>query len=172
MMMAHRQHFTCFTACRYKSGIDQLHLIVCERPDGANVLVFERHLDALQFIKDVAVDWSDSRYLEAEPGDYLTIARQAKGASGAWFVGAITDENARTSRVDLSFLPAGREYIATIYRDADDAHWEHNPMAYRIEKFVVTRGNTVRLPLAAGGGAAVSLVPANATNRRGVNAYR
>jgi glucan 1,4-alpha-glucosidase len=134
--------------------------------------VYERHLDALQFITDVAVDWSDTRYLEAEPGDYVTIARQEKAARGAWFVGAITDENARTARVDLSFLPAGREYIATVYRDADDAHWEKNPMAYRIEKFVVTRSTVMRVPLAAGGGAAVSVVPATAATKRGVAAYR
>jgi len=121
---------------------------------------YERFLDAFQFIKDVAVDWEDSRYLEAEPGDYLTVARKAKGRNDEWFVGAITDENPRTAVVPLRFLQPGRTYMATLYTDAPDAHWESNPMAYRIEKYLVNSASVLRLRLASGGGAAVSLRPA------------
>ena len=84
---------------------------------------YERHLDAFQFIKDVAVDWDDSKYLEAEPGDYITVARKAKG-TGNWFVGGITDENARVSTFTLDFLEPGKEYVATLYADAKDADYE------------------------------------------------
>lgn len=120
---------------------------------------YEQHLDAFQFIKDVAVDWDDTRVLEAEPGQYVTIARQQKG-SPKWFVGAITNENARTATIDLSFLPKGQRYTATLYTDAPDAHWKTNPEAYRISTQVVRSGAKLRLPLAPGGGCAVSLVPA------------
>lgn len=118
--------------------------------------VYERHLDAFQFIKDVAVDWDDTWVLAAEPGDYVTIARKARGRD-EWFVGAITDEQPRPAGVPLAFLPAGRSFVATLYTDAPDAHWDTNPMAYRIERVIVTREDTLRLRLAAGGGAAVSL---------------
>jgi hypothetical protein len=118
---------------------------------------YEKRLDAFQFIKDVAVDWDDTRVLLAEPGDHVTIARLAKGRD-AWFVGSITDENARTTPVSLSFLPRGRKYAATIYADAPDAHWDTNPMAYRIERRTVDADTTLELKLAPGGGAAVSLV--------------
>ena len=74
---------------------------------------YEKHMDAFQFIKDVAVDWDDSKYLEAEPGDYITAARKAKGTSN-WFVGGITDENARTSNFTLDFLEPGKQYVATL----------------------------------------------------------
>jgi hypothetical protein len=120
---------------------------------------YEQHLDAFQFIKDVAVDWDDTRVLEAEPGQYVTIARQQKG-SPKWFVGAITNENARTATIDLSFLPKGQRYTATVYADASDAHWKTNPEAYRISTQTVRSGAKLRLPLAPGGGCAVSLVPA------------
>ncbi|MCU0635579.1 MAG: glycoside hydrolase family 97 protein [Gemmatimonadaceae bacterium] len=133
--------------------------------------VYERHLDAFQFIKDVAVDWDESRYVEAEPGDYLTIARKAKG-SDAWFIGAITDEAPRTARVPLDFLEPGRRYVATIYADGPDAHWRVKPMAYRITSSLVTSGTALRLSLAAGGGAAVSLRPATAEESRRLQPYR
>ncbi len=117
---------------------------------------YNKHLDAFQFIKDVALDWDETYYLEAEPGDYLTIARKAKGIN-EWFVGAITDENSRTATIDLSFLPAGKTYTLMLYRDAVDAHWEKNPMAYTIEKTQVNSGDKITVALAAGGGAAISI---------------
>lgn len=117
---------------------------------------YEKHLDALQFIKDVAVDWDDSKYLEAEPGDYLTVARKAKG-TGNWFVGSITDENERAVEIPLSFLDKNKTYTATIYADAKDAHWEKNPMAYEITKKKVTSKDKLNVHLAPGGGLAVSL---------------
>jgi hypothetical protein len=120
---------------------------------------YEQHLDAFQFIKDVGVDWDDTRVLEAEPGQYVTIARQQKG-SPKWFVGAITNENARTATIDLSFLPKGQRYTATLYADAPDANWKTNPEAYRISTQTVRSGAKLRLPLAPGGGCAISLVPA------------
>ena len=82
------------------------------------------------------MDWDDSRILEAEPGDYITIARKVK-RSKKWFVGAITDENRRTAIVPLDFLDKGINYVVTIYRDGDDAHWDKNPMSYEIEKYQV-----------------------------------
>jgi glucan 1,4-alpha-glucosidase len=132
---------------------------------------YRRFPDAFQFIRDVAVDWDDTRVVAAEPGDYVTIARKAKGRED-WFAGAITDENARESRLPLDFLPRGREYVATVYGDAPDAHWESNPMAYRIRKFLVTADTVLALRLAAGGGAAVSLRPATAGERGTVERYR
>jgi hypothetical protein len=132
---------------------------------------YEKHLDAFQFIKDVAVEWDDTRMLSAEPGDYIVIARKEKGAP-KWFIGAITDEQARATTGSLSFLDKGRKYVATIYRDAATAHWEKNPHAYTIEKFIVDNTTTLNLPLAAGGGAAVSIVPATAEDTRSVKPYR
>jgi len=120
---------------------------------------YEKHMDAFRFIQDVPVDWDDTRIVEAEPGDYLTIARKAKGHD-AWFVGAITDENARTSTVPLDFLTAGKKYLAAIYRDADNADWKANPQAYTIDRFLVDRATVLHLRVVPGGGAAVSIVPA------------
>jgi hypothetical protein len=128
---------------------------------------YEAHLDAFKFIEDVAVDWDDTRVVEAEPGDYVTIARKAKGGD-AWFVGAITDENGRTSRVPLDFLDANRKYVATVYADAPDADWDRNPMAYRIENWLVDSRSALALRLAPGGGAAVSIRPATAEETRTV----
>ncbi len=125
--------------------------MACDLPEN-----YERFPDAFQFIKDVPVDWSDSRYLEAEPNRYITVARRDKN-SDDWFVGAITDENARTANVDLSFLPKGATYEATIYEDAPGAHWKDNPQAYRIRKIKVKSGTTLKLPLAPGGGTAVRI---------------
>jgi glucan 1,4-alpha-glucosidase len=121
---------------------------------------YDRFPDAFKFIEDVAVDWDDTKILEAEPGDYLTIARRAKG-SDDWYVGAITDENARTATIPLADLDKGRAYLATIYSDAPDAHWERNPMAYRIQQQRVDARTILRIPLAPGGGAAISVKPAN-----------
>ena len=121
--------------------------------------VYNAHLDAFQFIEDVAVDWDDTRYVEAEPGDYVTIARKAKGKD-EWYIGAITDEHARTASVPLSFLEPNRKYVATVYADAPDADWEKNPMAYKITTQDVTSRAVLSLVLANGGGAAVTIRPA------------
>lgn len=118
---------------------------------------YEKHLDAFQFIKDVAVDWDDSKYLEAEPGDYMTVARKAKGTNN-WFIGTITDENERTTTIQLNFLDKDKTYTATIYADAKDADWEKNPMAYEITKKKVTFKDKLELKLASGGGCAVSIM--------------
>lgn len=119
---------------------------------------YEKHLDAFQFIKDVAVDWQKSIYLEAEPGDYLTIARKEKGGE-RWFVGSITDENKRVATIDFSFLNAGQKYEATIYADAPDADYENNPAAYVITKKIVTSKTKLKQQLARSGGVAISVVP-------------
>jgi hypothetical protein len=116
---------------------------------------YEKYPDAFQFIKDVAADWDESRYLQAEPGDYLTIARKAKGRE-SWFLGAITDENSRKTEVALSFLTKGKKYRAIIYEDAKDADWKANPIAYKIRTLVVTSYSKIKLNLAPGGGTAIS----------------
>ncbi|RYE89915.1 MAG: glycoside hydrolase family 97 protein, partial [Cytophagaceae bacterium] len=119
---------------------------------------YEPHLDAFQFIKDVPVDWDDTRVLLAEPGDYLAIARQAKGKN-EWYLGSITDENARQQTVKLDFLPPGQRYEAIIYADGKGADWEKNPTSYQITRQAVTSKSTLKLRLAPGGGAAVSIKP-------------
>ncbi len=121
---------------------------------------YEKHLDAFQFIKDVAADWQDTKVLEAEPGDYITIARKEK-AGERWFIGAITDENKRKTTVDLKFLTPNQKYSATIYEDAPDAHWQSNPKAYKIRTVEVTSKSKISLNLAAGGGAAITISPRN-----------
>lgn len=118
---------------------------------------YEPYMDAFQFIKDVAVDWDDSRYLEAEPGDYITVARKAKG-TGNWFVGCTADENGHTSVLTFDYLDAGKKYIATVYTDAKDAHYEHNPQAYTIRKGILTNKSKLTLKAAPGGGYAISIV--------------
>lgn len=119
---------------------------------------YEQHLNAFQFIKDVPVDWDDTRILAAEPGDYVTIARQAKGRD-EWYVGSITDENSRRQDLKLDFLTPGRRYEAIVYADAKHASWNQNPMAYQIRRLQVTSKSVLTLQLAPGGGAAVSLKP-------------
>lgn len=119
---------------------------------------YEAKSDAFQFIRDVPVDWDDTKIVEAEPGDYITIARKQKGSDN-WFIGAITDENNRIATIPLSFLDKNRKYIITIYHDADNADWKNNPEAYVIEKFWVDSTSILKLKLANGGGAAVSVVP-------------
>ena len=116
---------------------------------------YEQHMDAFQFIKDVAIDWSESRYLMAEPGDYIVIARKAKG-TGQWFLGGVVDEQKRDFDIPLSFLDGGVSYEATLYRDAEDAHYETNPQAYVIEKITVSAGDSLKVTAAPGGGFAVS----------------
>ena len=119
---------------------------------------YEKYSDAFQFIKDVALDWDDTKVLEAEPGDYLTIVRKAKNKNN-WFLGAITDEHKRSTTINLNFLDAGKKYKATIYEDAADAHWETNPKAYKIRTIVVDADSKLNLTLAPGGGAAISIIP-------------
>lgn len=129
--------------------------MACDLPEN-----YERFMDAFQFIKDVALNWDYSWYLEAEPGDYITVARKARGAD-EWFVGAVTDENAREAVIPLSFLPSGsgQKYEATVYADGEDADWESNPQSYRIYTKKVKPSATLRIPLAPGGGAAVVIRP-------------
>ncbi len=117
---------------------------------------YEQYSDAFQFIRDVAADWDDTAYLEAEPGDFLTIARKAKGRD-EWYIGAITDENSRTANIPLAFLTSGKKYTATIYSDASDAHWQNKPDAYKIERRDVDNKAILQIPLASGGGAAISI---------------
>lgn len=126
--------------------------MACDLPEN-----YERFPDAFQFIKDVPLDWADSKYLEAEPNEYITVARLDKN-SDDWYVGAITDENPRTAQIDLSFLPKTGKYEATIYEDAPDAHWKDNPQAYRIRTVKVKSGMKLKQPLAAGGGVAIRIV--------------
>ena len=119
---------------------------------------YEKYPDAFQFIKDVETDWDESNYLEAEPGDYVTVARKTKGKE-TWFLGAITDENARTSEIKLDFLTKGMKYKAIIYQDAKNADWKTNPIAYNIKTVVVTSKSKIKLKLAPGGGTAISFEP-------------
>lgn len=117
---------------------------------------YERFADAFQFIKDVAVDWDNTYILEAEPGDYITIARKAKGKS-EWYIGGITDENAREAIIDFSFLPEGTKYTATIYADGKDADWIKNPQSYAIKTMTVTNKTKLKQRLAPSGGVAISI---------------
>jgi hypothetical protein len=132
---------------------------------------YEANMEAFQFIKDVAVDWDDTKVLDAEPGDYIIMARKAKKKDN-WFMGAITDENARNFTSLLDFLDEGKSYVATIYRDADNADWKDNPEAYVIERFIVNNKTMLRLKLAPGGGAAISLVPAGAGEMKQFKKYK
>ena len=118
---------------------------------------YEKYDDAFQFIRDVACDWDDSKYLEAEPAQYITVARKAKGTNN-WFIGGKCDQNGHQSTIKLDFLDKGRKYACTIYADAPNADYEKNPAAYRIIKKIVKRGDTLKLTMARGGGFAVSLI--------------
>jgi len=126
---------------------------------------YNRFPDAFQFIKDVAVDWDNSYILEAEPGDYITIARKAKGKN-EWFVGGITDENSRTASVSFYFLPKGKKYIATIYSDAKDANWKEKPQNYTIQKVIVTSKSALKQYIAPGGGVAISIKEGTASEMK------
>jgi alpha-glucosidase len=125
---------------------------------------YAKYPQAFQFIKDVPTDWSDTQVLNGEVGDYVTFARKDRN-SDDWYIGSITDENARTLELRLEFLDAARDYRAQIYRDGDDADWRSNPHAITIETRVLHRGDTLQLKLAPGGGTAIRLVAARA--RRG-----
>ena len=117
---------------------------------------YERFPDAFQFIKDVAIDWDESKYLEAEPGEYITIARRAKGTDD-WYIGCTAGYNGHTSNLSLDFLQPGKKYEATIYADAKNAHWETNPQAYTITHKKVTSKSKLKLKAAVGGGYAISI---------------
>ena len=117
---------------------------------------YEPHMDAFQFIKDVAVDWDDSRYLEAEPGRYIVVARKAKGTNN-WFVGCTASEHGHTSTIKLNFLDPGKKYVATVYADAKGAHYKDNPQAYVISKREVNSKSSLKLTAAPGGGYAISI---------------
>ena len=132
---------------------------------------YERHMDAFQFIKDVAVDWDDSKYLEAEPGDYITVARKAKGTDN-WFVGGITDENPRTSAFTLDFLEPAKQYVATLYADGKDADYKENPTSYQIKKGIVTSKTKMSVKLARSGGFALSLIEATPSDKKVVKKWR
>jgi hypothetical protein len=118
---------------------------------------YNRFLDAFQFIKDVAVDWSDSKYLEAEPGQYITVARKAKGTNN-WFVGNVNGDVARTSTINLSFLDKNKNYEATIYADGKDADYKTNPQAYSIRKIKVNYKTKLSQLSVPAGGYAISIV--------------
>ncbi len=118
---------------------------------------YERFMDAFQFIKDVAVDWDDSKYLEAEPGRYITVARKAKGTNN-WFVGCTASEDGHMANISFDFLDPKRKYTATIYADGPTAHYEKNPQAYTIKKMTVTNKSRLTLRAASGGGFAISII--------------
>lgn len=117
---------------------------------------YRKYPDAFQFIKDVAVDWDQTVILEAEPGDYITIARKAKGKD-EWFIGGITDENSRSANINFNFLPTGEKYKAIIYADGKDADWLNNPKSYQIYNKIVTNKSLLKPMLAPGGGIAIHL---------------
>ena len=118
---------------------------------------YDRFADAFQFIKDVAVDWSDSKYLEAEPGQYVTVARKAK-VTNNWFIGNVNGDTSRSSTIKFDFLEKGKKYIATIYADAKEAHYKTNPQAYTIRKMTVTSKSKLAQLSVPGGGYAISIV--------------
>jgi hypothetical protein len=117
---------------------------------------YNQHLDAFKFIEDVPVDFDDTHVLEAEPGEYITTARKAKGKDN-WFVGSGCDEKGRTVNITLSFLAPGKTYNATIYADAKNAHYESNPQAYTINSMKVTSTTKISQYCAPGGGFAMSI---------------
>lgn len=119
---------------------------------------YKKHMDAFQFIKDVAADWDDTKILSAEPGDYVITARKAKGTEN-WFVGGITDENKREYTVDFSFLDKGKKYEATIYEDGKDADYIDNPQSYNIYKKEITSKSKINFKMVRSGGFAISIKP-------------
>ena len=121
-------------------------------------------MDAFQFIKDVALDWERSIYLEAEPGEYVTVARKAKG-TGQWFVGNVTGEKKHTSVISFNFLDPDKEYVATIYSDAPDADCRTNPQAYTIREVRCNSRSKLLQEAAEGGGYAISFREAGPQDR-------
>ncbi|WJJ98208.1 glycoside hydrolase family 97 protein [Algibacter luteus] len=129
--------------------------MACDLPE--HYMVDGKVHPAFKFISDVGVDWQQSKVLDGEIGDYVTIARQERG-TGNWFVGGVTDENERSQSVTFDFLETGKTYKATIYKDAATAHWDNNPQAYEIEEMKVTNESTINVKLAPGGGFAISIM--------------
>ena len=121
---------------------------------------YERFMDAFQFIKDVGIDWEKSVYLEAEPGEYITVARKEKGSSN-WFVGNSNGFNKRKAEINCSFLDADKTYTATIYRDHPSANYKTNPQAYVIEAKTVTSKSVLKITTVPAGGFGISIVPKN-----------
>jgi glucan 1,4-alpha-glucosidase len=128
---------------------------------------YDRFPDAFQFIKDVALDWDQTYVLEAEPGDYLTIARKTKGKD-EWFVGGVTDENPRIAEIAFDYLPKRQKFVATIYADGKDANYEKNPQSYTIRKVLVDSNSRLKQKLASGGGVAISIQPAGKEEAKGL----
>lgn len=128
---------------------------------------YMRFMDAFQFIKDVAVDWQESKYIEAEPGEYITVARKAK-KTGQWFLGSVNGNHKRTSIISLSFLDPDKTYIATIYADAEDADYKTNPQAYTIRKVIVTNKSKLSQMAVVGGGYAISFKEAKKGETKGL----
>ena len=126
---------------------------------------YEKHMDAFQFIKDVALDWDESLYLEAEPMEYITAARRAKGTNN-WFVGSVAGQQPHTSALKLNFLAPGKKYVATVYADARTADYKTNPQAYVIQRGIVDAKTALTLTSVAGGGYAISLIEATASDLR------
>ena len=129
--------------------------------------VYERFMDAFQFIKDVAVDWDESRYLAAEPGQYIVAARRAKN-SGNWFVGCTAGESGYITKLKFDFLDPSKRYLATLYADAPDAHYQTNPQAYTIRRGILTAADVLLLKAAPGGGYAISIMEANEQQLKGL----
>lgn len=134
--------------------------MACDLPEN-----YRRFPDAFQFIKDVPVDWEDSKYLEAEPGDYITVARKAKDC-GDWYVGCTADENGHLSELKLEFLDSGLTYTATVYADAPDAHYKDNPQAYLIRTYEVSSKDSLKIKAAPGGGYAIRFSPKAASGKK------
>ena len=126
---------------------------------------YEKYMDAFRFIEDVALDWEESRYLLAEPGDYIVVARKAKD-TGEWFVGGVTDENRRTVTLPFDYLDPGKEYVATLYADAPDADYQTNPQAYVIRTGKVRQRTELDVEMARGGGFAISIREATDADRK------
>ena len=126
---------------------------------------YEMYMDAFQFIKDVAVDWDDSRYLAAEPGQYIIAARKEKGAEN-WFVGGVTNEEQRTMEVNFDFLDNDTRYVATLYADGADADYATKPDSYKITTGIVTSKSSIKVKMARGGGFAISIRPATDADKK------
>ena len=126
---------------------------------------YEMYMDAFQFIKDVAVDWDESRYLAAEPGQYVMAARKEKGAEN-WYVGAVTNEEQRTLEVNFDFLDKDTRYVATLYADGKDADYATNPDSYKITTGIVTSKSSIKVKMARGGGFAISIRPATDADKK------
>lgn len=129
--------------------------MACDLPE--HYMVDGQIHPAFQFIRDVGVDWEQSKVLDGEIGDFVTIAREEKN-TGHWFVGGITDENPRTQSLKFDFLPEGKRYKATLYKDGPNAHWDDNPTSYAIETMDIDHSSSVEVALAPGGGFAMSLM--------------